>query len=298
MPLYYFIAAPMLLLASVGVFAQAQPKIDIETMSAAVVLLESPSVATQSIDGKSYEVVLRDPDTGRLQDKMETSVGTGVLVVDVSGQMFLVTAAHVAADTNAATRFVFRVQGDRPKSLKLENLLAAPIATAWSIHARSDVAAARLNIPPELAHLFNEHFLALSMFDQELSAPRRTHDLITLGFPLGLGAEGHFSPISRESKAASGLLSLPRFDTHTVQDFFLLDGPSVGGFSGAPVLTLPGSCRESCFDVRPPKTSERLRCVGIVHGTVSDKTGGKMAAVTPGAVARELLMSMGAVADQ
>jgi hypothetical protein len=34
MPLYYFIAAPMLLLASVGLFAQAQPKIDIETMSA------------------------------------------------------------------------------------------------------------------------------------------------------------------------------------------------------------------------------------------------------------------------
>ena len=59
----------------------------------------------------------------------------------------------------------------------------------------------------------------------------------------------------------------------------------MGGFSGGPVFDLPG-----------PRTVEgnlviktSLSCYGIIHGTLSDDTGGKLAAVTPSAFILETI---------
>ena len=61
--------------------------------------------------------------------------------------------------------------------------------------------------------------------------------------------------------------------------YFITQDPSVGGFSGGPV-----------FDRRLPYTdtgkmiivSGKPKLVGLVHGTLPDKTGGKFGAMVPG----------------
>jgi hypothetical protein len=65
-------------------------------------------------------------------------------------------------------------------------------------------------------------------------------------------------------------------DTNTPCEFFLLENPSVGGYSGGPIFDL-GIMIVGSMTV----TKERTYCLGLMHGTISDKTGGKLAAVTP-----------------
>jgi hypothetical protein len=132
-----------------------------------------------------------------------------------------------------------------------------------------------------------------NLISSEANAPSRDRPLTTLGFPLMLGVAEHFSPISRESKPSSGLITLPRFDTHTPATFFLLADSSIAGFSGAPLfLTAAPYAMPNGAMVFPETggpTSTPIRCVGIVHGTLSDDTGGKLAAVTPSAYILETI---------
>ena len=104
---------------------------------------------------------------------------------------------------------------------------------------------------------------------------------------MGLGVHEHFSPLTFESKASSGLLSYPRADTGTIQTFFALENPSVGGYSGCPVVDL------SIFKAGAMTTFGSGTCFyGVMHGTISDKTGGKIAMVTPSYYIHELFESL------
>ncbi len=129
-------------------------------------------------------------------------------------------------------------------------------------------------------------FTPIKLLRGEESAPPRFLTLTVLGFPLALGVSGKFSPISRETKAASDLLTTNRGDTKKPALFFVTQDPSIGGFSGAPVFDtgLPYST-EGNMVLR----SKTLQVVGIVHGTLSDDTGGKLGAVTPAYLLLELL---------
>ena len=100
--------------------------------------------------------------------------------------------------------------------------------------------------------------------------------LTVIGFPLALGLNGKFSPIFKSSKAASGLLKLRRFDNKIETTFFILDDPSTAGFSGAPVYAQSEVRYGGVgFGVGP------FACLGLVHGTIRDNTGGKFAAIVP-----------------
>jgi hypothetical protein len=66
---------------------------------------------------------------------------------------------------------------------------------------------------------------------------------------------------------------------------FLLQDPSIGGFSGAPVFDLPGIRLSGSAMV----AHQGVACFGITHGTLSDDTGGKLAAVTPSSAVIELI---------
>jgi hypothetical protein len=148
--------------------------------------------------------------------------------------------------------------------------------------------------------------LPRKLFSSDNDAPSRERPLTTLGFPLGLGVQEHFSPehpltalglslppgtqehfspITRDSQPASGLITLPRADTHAPATFYLLENPSVAGFSGAPVFLFPKPFASNngaiVMQRVGPGSPTTVLCVGIVHGTMSDETGGKMSAVTP-----------------
>lgn len=273
-----------------AVLSAKDNNIDLGTVSVTVVLLETIHVETTKVDGKTYEILLRDSQTGVVKEKTSKSIGTGVLIADNKNNTFLVSADHVAKKTTKGTQVVVKGEGNRPKKIALVNLLLDPKDIDWKSHSTSDVAAIRLTIPTSLRQVFKEHFLPIGTLERELNSPDRNIPLVTLGFPFGFGVQGYFSPISREANTASGLLSLLRSDTKTRQDFFLLDSPSIGGFSGAPVLRLPGTYTRGSSLV----FSSGVRCVGIVHGTISDNTGGKMAAITPAAIVVQLLEEMGA----
>ena len=104
----------------------------------------------------------------------------------------------------------------------------------------------------------------------------RDDELTIIGFPKGLGISGKFSPLTFRSYASSSILTLNRFDTRTPSDFFCLENPSVGGYSGGPVFDLGYQIMGALTT-----TKEKTIMHGIVHGTMTDDTGGKIALITP-----------------
>ena len=115
--------------------------------------------------------------------------------------------------------------------------------------------------------------------------------LTILGFPLKLGPSRYFFPISQETKAASGLVELPRFDTKKPSVFFVTQDPIAGGFSGAPLFDtrLPFASESATLDF--PSGAEP-RIVGLMHGTLKDKTGAKFGAIVPSFLILEVLSTL------
>jgi hypothetical protein len=117
------------------------------------------------------------------------------------------------------------------------------------------------------------HFIPRDWIEEKEIAPERQKTITILGFPFRLGTRKVFSPISRDTQAASGLLEIK----NTI--FFITQDPSAGGFSGGPVFDR----RLSYADASGMHITSGLpKLVGLVHGVLFDKTGGKFAAIVPG----------------
>lgn len=208
-------------------------------------------------------------------------LGTGFLV-QLPGGLYLVTAEHVVSGLVADQKVTYGAEGDVVRTVDLRDLSGGK-PPAWVLHGGADVAVLSLAGPPEVMKVLSARALQPPHLINKLEAPSRERTLTTLGFPLGLGGialgpDGRISPLSRESHAASGLLTLARFDTKKPSTFFVLDNPSIGGFSGAPVFMLSGTVvSQGGIGFTPPVSF----CMGLVHGTIGDSTGGKMAAVVP-----------------
>lgn len=210
----------------------------------------------------------------------EDKIGTGFFVA--SPQPYLVTTAHVAVFLSPQSTLTIRAHGDKPVTFKLDEFSPGKVKLPWHFHPEADVAVLALTITDKALPIFKGRFLTLNMIESEEVAPRRERPLVVMGFPLALGTIGRFSPITSEGKTASGLLRIHRFDNKKEATFFILDKPSIGGFSGAPVYLIPGPYSEGAVMVMP-NISAPAKCVGLVHGTISDDTGGKLAAVVPAA---------------
>jgi hypothetical protein len=215
--------------------------------------------------------------------------GSGFLVA-VNERLFLVTAGHVATLMSGKASITMSVENDAAKTIGVSDLTGASGDPKWIVHAVADVAVLPLHPASDLKALLTSRALLPPVLISKLEAPPRDRPLTVIGFPLGLGVlftgpGGKISPVTRESKAASGLLTLPRLDTKKPTEFFVLDSPSVGGFSGAPVFILP-----SAFSQGPGIVfSATTLFVGLVHGTASDDTGGKFALVVPSAFVTQTL---------
>jgi hypothetical protein len=80
-------------------------------------------------------------------------------------------------------------------------------------------------------------------------------------------------------------LTLDRADNKKPSTFFALENPSIGGYSGCPIF-------DTGIRVMGPMTTmdgSGLRCHGVMHGTISDETGGKLALVTPSYYLHDLI---------
>jgi hypothetical protein len=216
----------------------------------------------------------------------QTKFGTGVFLVD-GNTPFLATAEHVARHLSARSLAVIRAKDGTALQIPFSKLIGTAASPAWRYHDAADLAILMLEPEASLIPQLSARFLPVALLRSEQSAPPRHLTLTVVGFPLALGVSGKFSPISRETKPASDLLITKRGDTKRPALFFITQDPSIGGFSGAPVFDtgLPYSSDDAAIVLR----GKTLQVVGIIHGTLSDDTGGKLGAVTPAHLLRDLV---------
>ena len=201
------------------------------------------------------------------------SVGTGCFI-EKNGELYIITAAHVAKMMDIHSDVIIQGKNNKPVKLALFTL-ALPIE--WKFHDKADLAILKLTPTQEVIQKYlQERFIPYNTIDtSEVSIPRNTQ-LTVIGFPLGYGVQEYFSPLTFRTFPSSGLITLKRADTKTLQTFIILENPSVGGYSGGPVFDL-GIIQSGVMEMR----SGRTKLHGFIHGTISDETGGKMAAITP-----------------
>ena len=196
--------------------------------------------------------------------------GTGFLV-SRGDRPYLVTASHVAKDLGPDFKMVMSGDGGRAVMDRMQGI-------KWNISPSADVAFTELarGDQEKTGRLLRRSMPARLMTARSLP-PSRDISLVAMGFPLGLGSRGHVSPLSFETRAASGFITLERFDNKKEATFILLQSPSISGLSGGPV-----------FDVGRPlvegsrlEPRDGLSLVGLVSGVIWDKTGGKLAMIVP-----------------
>ena len=202
------------------------------------------------------------------------SVGTGFFMAKDSAHLYLITANHVTKKFNDDTVVSMAGQGKNVISvlLKLLNNSAGIIN-----HPSADVSA----IPIDIA-VFNSLNADVIIYESSLIDPNKIHsisrdeELTSIGFPNGLGVGIQFEPFSFRSYPASNLVeNVSGLDGGYVSDVFFMENASCGGYSGCPVIDLG-------YRVTGLLTqSYNTYLYGVMHGTLSDNTGGKMSVVTP-----------------
>lgn len=218
-------------------------------------------------------------------DKDNYKVGTGRFVSRLVGndqyKGWIVTASHVAKDTTNLSQIIIATPDDKPECLQLSTFGSI---LKWAHHPIADISVFPIYFTEENKKFMENRFFPYDHFNLERTPVSRDYELTAIGFPHGLGTDGSFSPFTFRSYASSGFVSLPRADINTLSDFFCLENPSVGGCSGCPVFDL-GYSTNGVMQI----TKERTWCHGIMHGTMSDVTGGKIALVTPAFYLRDLI---------
>lgn len=221
-----------------------------------------------------YKVVcmILTPSTGK--------VGTGCFI-EKNGIPYLATAEHVKNLIQSDSVIVF----GESNSANHIVLFTSICQGNWKTHPVADLSIVQLD---RLDSRFNNRFFPSIQISQMSLAVSRERELTTVGFPSGLGTtltgSSKFSPLSFRSYASSSYMTLNRADKNQRSDFFCLENPAMGGYSGGPV-----------FDLGYIKTPAMMQSygdttlLGFIHGTNSDNTGGKLALVTPSYYLKDLL---------
>ncbi len=217
---------------------------------------------------ETFRVVcnIRTPGTNNSE-----KVGTGIFI-GKGNEAYLVTAEHVARSTNNQSYIIYCDANSTPIR---RDLVVLNASLFWIYHSEADICCLKI----DGAH--NQDLLRYRCFpfdhtEASISMVSRDCELTCVGFPNGMGAIGKFTPFTFRSYFSSNIIRMNRFDTNTPSDFLCLENPSVGGYSGGPVFDLGYQIVGAMTT-----TKDKTRLYGIMHGTIFDNTGGKIAAVTP-----------------
>lgn len=264
-----------------GVYSQ-KSKSEINKFLGVVGYLYDSKIRTESINGKEYEIWLKHEE--HLIPKTYAETGTCFFIYTDRDQ-YLVTAEHVARNTSLKTDLVISSDNYLPHAFKLGDIVKEKDKLNWVYHPTADVAVILLD-SSKITEDFAKCFLPFDMINFNIDAPYRESEVTVFGYPLSLGIGKRISAITKVCKPSSGLIELPRFDNKRKSDFFLLDDPSVSGFSGGLVLKLPPSMEDEAL--RLWKSYNKYKIVGLVHGTIRDRQGG-FSAIVPSYYIKETI---------
>lgn len=209
----------------------------------------------------------------------EENVGTGVFI-HKDNKAYLVTATHVSNATNDNSYIILCDQSNNPMKRMLTGLNAS---LKWVDHKTEDISVLEIGVESNPDILCHRCF-PYDQIEFNVNKISRDDELTSVGFPHGFGAIGKFSPFTFRSHASSSEITLNRADTNTPAVFICLENPSVGGYSGGPIFDL-GMVNIGIMTSSQGPT----RLIGIMHGTISDQTGGKIALFSPALFLKDLV---------
>lgn len=207
-----------------------------------------------------------------LGDTITKASGTGT-IIGSQGRFFILTANHVASNISTGGVVIFH-KNSKPLSRTFMSL--TDNKARWVHHKTSDISIVEI-FPKDtsLNSWISKWNFPLNQVYFGKDVPSMDHLLTFLGFPVIDYKLEFFSPLLFQANISSGLITQARYDTKALTTFFFLSEPSIQGCSGSGVFLW----------VRPKAGvfvgGDRTVLMGIIHGTQTDNTGGKMAAVTP-----------------
>lgn len=205
--------------------------------------------------------------------KQAVSIGTGFFMYKDTQHLFLITANHVASEFNDNTNVSMSGKSNNVIDLPLKHLKSSKNVIN---HPSADISAIEINI--QIFNGLNSDVVIypVNLIDKnKIDKISRDEELTSIGFPNGFGVGTMFEPLSFRSFPASNIIKDVTLNNGYLSDIFFMENASCGGYSGCPVLDLGYRVTGLMTQTYP------THIYGVMHGTMSDNTGGKMAVVTP-----------------
>lgn len=257
-----------------------------EQIAYSVVYLEREVIERVEYNDSIHEVWLKPLNKDTIYPKINKFSGTGS-IVKYDNYYFLVTAKHVADIMSLDSKVYFSNKNNLPYVIELGDMINYEPA-GWNINEESDLAVLMISPTKEFYDSLKLIYIPQSIIQTKKESPARETDVTIIGFPLGLGIQGIFSPITKATNPASDFVTIKDPKTKKEKTYFLLSDPSTSGFSGAPVFQMPTTRIEKNFTII---TSGGPTLLGLISSTLYDETGGKFAAVVPSYLIYETLKS-------
>ncbi len=267
--------------------------IELKRANNTAVFLREVRDKTINQNGHDYIIGLKDPETGKFYPYKTEFSGTGFSFVDDKVR-YLITVKHLAENLTDSSWVKF--SGARSDSIfLLKDVLYKIGNKRWYFSENTDIAIGRIcedfnfekdtisytEIKDNSDLLFDpreikNHFsLGKDNFNDTLIAPFRDMELLAIGYPSGIGNYSNpHTTISKFFRASSDII-----DKESNNPFFIIDDPSVDGFSGSPTFEAP-----KIFVVDSQKMAvvhKLFSFVGMINGTFNDANGGKFTSIIP-----------------
>lgn len=215
-----------------------------------------------------------------IQSQVESKPDTGKLcsafLVTADERLYLVTAGHASAETNLKSKLRYRDPDGVTQWVSLKTFFRTS-TNPWQRNEQSDFAIAELP-DVEGAETYRSHLSALSISLDSIctETPPRTTEIVTVGFPLAIGAGDVISPVAVVGHVASR-------ETNTANSWghepIVYCSPALAqGTSGGPAF----------LNNQP---DGELTVIGIYVGVVHDVSGAKLSKMVPAHLIRAHISS-------
>ena len=250
----------------------------VDEMGKTVVYLNKQVIKTENVNGRIVEIWMRNPIDNKFEPIIENRTGTG-FIIKHNNRNYLVTAKHVSDFMDSNATIILNDINRKKIEIKFQTLKEFDVikGARWFSHPIADISLHPIVYPqkPDL--------LTISTIDisKKYIKLKLLSNVYILGFPLGLGLHETISPIAKKAQLASNITSLDIPNLNPNLKFYLIDQAIAQGYSGSPVYYAEEMPSGISVGKRVVTAGEAISLIGIVSGSLSDMTGGKISLVVP-----------------